>query len=615
MDIQFQTCSLIIIVLILVIQTTHKRLMLRSERIFQRALILTTIMLVLDISTSLCITHIDDIPGWLSKSVCTAFEITLIWCSGIVLVYLMADIIDKKRYILLNKFVLLTILIESLTTMALPMDFNPAGFAEGPAIQAGYGWFVFNFIVTLVFLVKNHNKISRRRRFGIVLWIGIWLILTMTEMLYPQWPLISLAITLGILLLFGLLEKPESKLEKQYGCFNYFALISFLEEMVENQTPISIITVSLKTEGVLSGKNLYEAGRQVLDVLERHGDVWIFRGINQDFISVSKKREAIEEVSADLEREAKQFPKKARYARIIRSYENTTFSSANEILQFLNYLKKRDNEQTRIFDATAELIQSFHNKEMIKIELRNALIENRLEAFFQPIYSVHEKRITSCEALARIRKKDGELLMPSEFIPIAEENGSILELGYKIFKQTCDFLSHNENLVNYVEVNLSVVQCEDEGLAEKLIEIMEEYNIPPKKINLEITETASIVTKQKLLKNMQILLDYGVTFSLDDFGKGESNLMYVVEMPISIVKLDFDMSKSYFKNQKAKYVVNAVENMSHGLNLKLVAEGIESEDELNAMIRQNIDYIQGYYVSKPLPRQEFIDFVQNYNKS
>jgi len=84
-------------------------------------------------------------------------------------------------------------------------------------------------------------------------------------------------------------------------------------------------------------------------------------------------------------------------------------------------------------------------------------------------------------------------------------------------------------------------------------------------------------------------------------------------MPISILKLDFDMSKSYFKNDKAKYVVNAVEGMSHGLNLKLVAEGIESAEELSAMEKQNIDYIQGFYFSRPLPKDEFVTYVTKYN--
>ena len=129
-------------------------------------------------------------------------------------------------------------------------------------------------------------------------------------------------------------------------------------------------------------------------------------------------------------------------------------------------------------------------------------------------------------------------------------------------------------------------------------------------INLEITETASIGARKTLLKNMEKLIAYGFTFSLDDFGKGESNLMYVVEMPVSIVKLDYDISKYFFKSVKAQQVVRAVLSMAHGMNLKVVAEGIETEEEALRMQQEGVDYIQGFHYSRPLPMAEYVDFVR-----
>ena len=164
--------------------------------------------------------------------------------------------------------------------------------------------------------------------------------------------------------------------------------------------------------------------------------------------------------------------------------------------------------------------------------------------------------------------------------------------------------------IHYIEINLSVIQCEKKDLAERLTTIIERYGVDPKLINLEITETASISARTILLENMKKLIEAGFSFSLDDFGKGESNLMYMVEMPVSIVKLDYDMSKAFFKSSKAKHVVRAVVNMAHGMDLKLVAEGIETEDEKNDMYREGIDYIQGFYYSKPLPMKEFMEFIQ-----
>ena len=202
---------------------------------------------------------------------------------------------------------------------------------------------------------------------------------------------------------------------------------------------------------------------------------------------------------------------------------------------------------------------------------------------------------------------------PGKFIPIAEENGQILQLGDRVFEKVCQFLKQIDTRkygLHYVEINLSVVQCEKQDLAQRLISIAQKYQVDPGFINLEITETASISARMTLLENMKRLIDYGFSFSLDDFGKGESNLMYIVEMPVSIVKLDMDMSKAFFKTPKAKQVVRAVVSMAHSMGLKVVAEGIESKEENQVISQEGIDYIQGYYYSRPLPLDAFIEFLE-----
>lgn len=134
-------------------------------------------------------------------------------------------------------------------------------------------------------------------------------------------------------------------------------------------------------------------------------------------------------------------------------------------------------------------------------------------------------------------------------------------------------------------------------------------------INLEITESASAEAKNVLLNNMQTLIDYGVHFSLDDFGTGQSNLNYIVEMPVDIVKFDRCMIMSYFENTKAKYVMDAAIHMIHGMKLKIVSEGIETKEQFDTMVNLGISYIQGYYFSKPVPEQEFLNFIQRYEHS
>ena len=298
--------------------------------------------------------------------------------------------------------------------------------------------------------------------------------------------------------------------------------------------------------------------------------------------------------------------------------QGNSFRETNDLFHFLTFVRNRyGNDKSKVFLADEAVIMKFRERTLIESKIREALEEDRVEVFLQPIYSNEEKAFTSAEALVRIREKDGNLLPPGVFIPIAEQSGQIVELGDRVFEKVCEFLNGADVKglgLHYIEINLSVVQCEMVDLADRLISMIEKYDVNPAMINLEITETASINAKAILEENMRKLIRYGFTFSLDDFGKGESNLMYVVEMPVSIVKLDYDMSKAYFNSKKAKHVVKAVVSMAHDMDMKLVAEGIETEEEVEDICKEGIDYVQGYYYSRPLPVKEFITYIHNNNR-
>lgn len=259
-------------------------------------------------------------------------------------------------------------------------------------------------------------------------------------------------------------------------------------------------------------------------------------------------------------------------------------------------------------------IEQYKEREKIEALIRSALAEDRIEVFYQPIYSTKRDKFVSAEALARIRGRDGSIVPPGSFIPVAEKNGLISQIGEAVFEKTCAFIKENHLRehygIEYIEVNLSVRQCEDPKLAQSYIRIMEKYGLDPSCVNLEITESASIRLRQNLLENMKTLIDYGVRFSLDDFGNGESNLNYIVDMPVSVVKFDKDMCQAYFANQKAKFVMEASMHMIHDMELEIVSEGVETKEQKEAVVALGIEYIQGYYFSKPLPKEEFLQFVE-----
>ena len=291
--------------------------------------------------------------------------------------------------------------------------------------------------------------------------------------------------------------------------------------------------------------------------------------------------------------------------------------NSDDLFALIRYAKeKNDREENILLTVSDKMITNMYHEKEIKQQISKAMDMDLVEVFYQPIYSIKEENFTSMEALVRIRDDEGNIISPAIFIPIAEKNGMIIRLGEIVFEKVCSFVKKNrlrQYGIQYVEVNLSVLQCADERLSEKFINIMEKYKVSPDMINLEITETASMRAKRILLDNMKNLMNYGVNFSLDDFGTGESNLNYIVDMPVSIVKFDKGMTDAYFRNGRASYVMDAAIRMIQGMHLKIVSEGVETEKQFEVMKDLGINYIQGYYFSKPLPELEFLQFIEEKN--
>lgn len=386
-----------------------------------------------------------------------------------------------------------------------------------------------------------------------------------------------------------------------------------MKQLYERKMDFGVLEISLEGTSFLEEQGL-DANETLRKILAAAGsDVLAFKNFNLSLVLISGMPEKLQSSAEAVIAAFSDSEEFKRSATLILASNTAAFSDLEELMRFLQFvhIKDKDEKELLIY-ADEEMIAQYKRKFVIEQQITEALEEDRVEIFLQPIYSSQEKRFASAEALVRIRKPDGDLLPPGLFIPVAEATGQILELGERVFEKVCQLLQQVDIAslgVRYIEINLFVVQCEKTNLSDRLISIMNQYQVSPEMINLEITETASIGAQKTLLKNMKTLIEYGLTFSLDDFGKGESNLMYVVEMPVSIVKLDYDMSKSFFQSVKAKQVVRAVLSMAHSLNLKVVAEGIETEEEASYMEQEGVDYIQGFHYSKPLPLQEYVEFI------
>lgn len=242
----------------------------------------------------------------------------------------------------------------------------------------------------------------------------------------------------------------------------------------------------------------------------------------------------------------------------------------------------------------------------------HALRNNEFRVYYQPIYSVEKQCYTSAEALIRLYTEEYGFISPDEFIPVAEETGLMLEIGRYVYREVCRFMKEEkiwEKGIEYIDVNLSAVQCMQESLYEELLEIMNEFELPYTMINLEITETAAVLSSSTLKRNMENLMKHQISFSLDDYGTGFSNMDHLINYPFHTIKLDKTMLWTAMTNIKAMMALKHTIAMIKDMDMNIVAEGVETKEQVDLLTELKCDFFQGYYYSKAVPDKEFVELL------
>jgi diguanylate cyclase (GGDEF)-like protein len=236
--------------------------------------------------------------------------------------------------------------------------------------------------------------------------------------------------------------------------------------------------------------------------------------------------------------------------------------------------------------------------------LRKALSQNELVLHFQPLVSAHTNNVIGLEALIRWNHPEQGLLSPFHFISVAEVSGLIVPIGEWVLRSACAQIrvwqkKFDRNLI--VAVNLSARQFQQPDLVEQIREAIQETGVEPGCLELEITESNAMQNAENTIYTLRELKALGVRIAMDDFGTGYSSLNYLKRFPIDTLKLDQTFVREVANDASDAAIVSSVISMAHNLNLKVVAEGVERQEQLDFLTRQNCDVVQGYYFSKPLP--------------
>lgn len=270
----------------------------------------------------------------------------------------------------------------------------------------------------------------------------------------------------------------------------------------------------------------------------------------------------------------------------------------------------KNNILTNVVFYKEQFKVSLYNRKFIEENMQSAIAERQFMMYLQPKYSIAKNEIIGAEALVRWHHPERGMIYPNQFIPIIEENGFIKEVDYYIWAEACRFIKRckEAGITSCpVSVNVSRVHLQDSECIRMLSGMIEDNRISKELLELEITESAD--DQQISMKALQ-LKEAGFTLLMDDFGSGYSSLNILLETPFDVIKLDKKFMENMMVSNKGKLILEQVVLMADKLELGLLAEGVETKEQIDLLENIGCDQVQGYYYAKPMPEEEFFTLLK-----
>ena len=269
-------------------------------------------------------------------------------------------------------------------------------------------------------------------------------------------------------------------------------------------------------------------------------------------------------------------------------------SSAGEVLHgaSLNYLIRR-----------ADVEKALHT----------GIAEHHFEVYYQPIHCLNDLSLHGAEALLRLKDPELGFIPPDEFIPVAEQIGIIDQIGDFVLHEVCRFLQSGkpqEKGLRCIHVNLSVIQCMQPNFTEHILSLIDSYGLSHNLINFEITETLAASDYHTLARVMTELQAQGFSFSMDDYGTGFSNMQSIFELSFDVVKIDKSILWGAKTSSTGMAILENSARMIRQIGKQIVVEGVETEEQIELLKEIGVDYLQGYYFSRPVPPEEFVEYLR-----
>ncbi|WP_050641702.1 MULTISPECIES: bifunctional diguanylate cyclase/phosphodiesterase [Clostridia] len=630
-----ESISLVMLGIILIYSRKGSRLPTLKNRMFQGCLVVTFCAMLTNILSTVMICFDQIAPLWSTWIITTLYFLLTPLMGLAYFLYTLAIIYIespglKKAFAFcsipgLGYAVL--ILLNPFTRDIFDLT-SAEGYTRGSLIITTYLIFYLYCLACLVITLVNYKKIDKEVSRILASFPVLAFLVILFQQAYPQIILSGTAATCALLIIYLHLQNKQISLDYLTNLPNRQELLNMLTLLLTRypDRPFTLVVVSLRDFrlinnacGQQNGDVFLKSVSQFLSMVGPPQNVYRFSG--DEFALLFSKEEdsririCILEIKDRMARPWEvndyQFNLSAvmgviRHTEAAQTLEETIASIEYAVVQ------AKSGKYGQICYCDSKMLSKLERRRRIIQILKEKLADESFEMFYQPIYEVKTGKFLYAESLMRMNDTPIGPVYPSEFIPIAEETGLLIDITYVIIKKVCCFINRLLDMkipMECIHVNFSAIQFSQPNLAEKVLDIIHSCHTPAHTLKIEFTES-TLAENPEIVKEFALEVEkHGIMMGLDDFGTGYSNIATVISLPFGTIKLDRSLICASMENSTSALAVKNMVRTFQELGMKVVAEGVETEEQNQLVIDFGIDQIQGFYYSKPLAEEEFLRFL------
>lgn len=526
-------------------------------------------------------------------------------------------------FIVITGIIVLLVVMTPFTHWIIQI--NQGTYTHGPYFDSFYLLPVIYLLFFANLLAKKRVNLTPPQGFAVGFFMLNSVVATAVQTMYPSILFMGLAVGIFAMSMYLTAQNPDCYLEDLTGCYNAAAFKRVMQREFSAKGSGFIVVGSVKDFDYINqtyGRSTGDAvvghvgaflkkafGQQ--DVFRLFGCSYIIKVDDEDGIArivrIAKEQEhrviTINGIDLSLISHFLVIP----YPEVI--------TEADDIIEVVTYYLSRpvvygSDHMMRVGDA---YLDARLHKDAVNQAIKLAISQRSFEPFFQPIYNVRTRRLDSAEVLIRLNDPQLGFISPDEFITLAEETGSVTAIDGILFEKILAFISENHIErygIEYLECNLSPVECIQSGFAEHLLERMDHYGVSHQMIDFEITETAPSDCDEALGHMMDTLIAEHSSFALDDYGTGFAASSYLIKYRFKLVKIDKVLLWHALGNETGYKLLDHTVILLHDLGYEVVVEGVETKEQFDLLVSLGVEHLQGYYIAKPMNQDAFLKTIK-----